>query len=120
MCIIYFIIEIGLYKGAVMKNIENNEIQTQDTNSSKDTLRAYYKDAYMRERERFNSMFGTLDYYPPYEEPKEEIDIDEILADTVPKQKYKKAKRCIATFAVLTVVFLASTAFLALKHFSII
>ena len=85
-----------------------------------ETLQAYYRDAYMRERERFNSMFGTLDYNPPYEEPICKEKAEEPQEEMVPKKKYKKAKGALASFIVLTVVFLATTLFFAAKFFEII
>lgn len=108
-----------------MKNKDYNEntlSRQQDNGFSipPDTLQSYYKDAYMKERERFNSMFGTLDYNPPYEEPICKETQQQEQEEMVSKKKYKKAKGAVAAFVVLTVVFLASTAFFAAKFFELI
>lgn len=109
-----------------MKKFED-KISENNKNSviPKETLQTYFKDAYMRERERFDSMFGVLEYNPPFEYPeyqKEEhqAEIKRIIESTVPKKKYKKNKKARTAFVILTLIFLASTLYFGAKFFELI
>ncbi len=102
-----------------MKEIDNVEAKQQPT-VSQETLQTYYKEAYMRERERFNSMFGALEYNPVYEAPiyEEESDATAVTEDVVPAKKLKKARGALAVFVILTIAFLGATAYFGLKAFN--
>lgn len=84
-------------------------------------LQTIFSDAYMRERERFNSIYGTLDNNPPFqytdymektvapvvpvEEDVDDVQAEQIAAeDTVPLKKYKKAKGWAVFFLITTAI----------------
>lgn len=105
-----------------MKEIDTIETKPQTT-VSQETLQTYYKDAYMRERERFNSMFGALDYNPVYEAPiyEEKAATETVVAEeVVPAKKLKKARGALAVFIILTIAFLGAAAYFGAKAFNLI
>lgn len=110
-----------------MKKYEDNVLEENKEGAvQKETLQTYFKDAYMRERERFNSMFGTLDYNPPFDytdyNKKEETaeTQKEILEDMVPLKKYKKSKRATVAFVILSLIFLGAAAFFGANYFGLL
>lgn len=102
--------------------LEGNYFQStenQEFTVPKDTLQNYYKDAYMRERERFNSMFGTIEFNPPYEAPvyadNDTLQNNEQVANIAPQKKLKKTKRALCVFVILTIAALGAAAYFAAK-----
>ena len=105
------------------QNFDSSEEQIQEfTGSVKtETLQAYFKDAYMKERDRYNSMFGVLDNNPPFEykvsqreEPQEIARVD--ISST---KKLKKVKRTKNVFIVLSLVLLGAVVFFAGSYFGL-
>lgn len=107
-----------------MKKYEDNSVDNNEGAVPKETLQTYFKDAYMRERERFNSMFGTLEYNPPFEYPdykkEEAIETQVVVEDEMLVKKYKKAKRTATAFVILTVIFLGAAAFFGANYFGLL
>jgi hypothetical protein len=104
-----------------MKEIDKKD--DQQPTVSQEALQTYYKEAYMRERERFNSMFGALEYNPVYEAPIYQEATPEQPVETepmVPQIKLKKARRALAVFVILTIGFLGAAAYFAAKVFELI
>lgn len=103
-------------EGNYFKSTENEEFAVPQ-----ETLQTYYKDAYMRERDRFNSMFGTIEYNPPYERPiypeTETLQKNVMQEDMVPKKKLKKSKRALSIFIVLTIIAIGAAVYFASKAY---
>lgn len=94
-----------------------------------DSLQSVFADSYMRERERFNSMYGVLENNPPFEYPQyaaktpqstaqtqQDAAAEEIPSDTVPLKKYKKVKCWLVTFILLFAVALGGIAYLVVSE----
>lgn len=103
-------------------NMEQQNL-TLDSMRPSDELQVYYNDAYMREKQRFNDMFGLIDDDTPAPEAKklfaesDQSDID--LSDYVSIKKFKRVKRTAIFFVVLTFVCSAAAALFALKYLSV-
>ncbi|NCA92435.1 hypothetical protein EOM82_04190 [bacterium] len=89
-----------------------------------DELQVYYNDAYMREKQRFNDMFGLLEEDVPapeavkkFYEADDKPNID--LSQYVPVKKYKKVKSTATLFVLLTIICAAAAAFFGLKYMGI-
>lgn len=86
-----------------------------------DTLQAYYNNAYMKERERFNSMFGVLPNNPPFENP-EYYNKNESTEEPVPQEpqvplaKYKKLKGALTAIVILGILSLGAALFFAISY----
>lgn len=86
-------------------------------------MEEYYNIAYAKERKRLNEMFGRINYgyYPDEPTTVEKIVYKEPdMKKFVPVEKYKKKKRTAGFFIFTTILFLLTTAFLALEHFGVI
>lgn len=75
-------------------------------------LQIYYNDAYMREKQRFNDIFGIIEQDEP---EKEKVYIEPSPEEYVSVKQFKKTRRVANLFAVLTVVLAAGVIVLALK-----
>lgn len=75
-------------------------------------LQIYYNDAYMRERQRFNDIFGIIEQDEP---EKEKVYIEPSPEEYVTVKKFKKVKRTANIFVVTTLVLAAAVIVLALK-----
>lgn len=71
--------------------------------SPSDDLQVYYNDAYMREKQRLNEIFGVIVEDTPTVKSEHLVEPD--LSDYVLKSDYKKLKRRLGFFVVTTVVF---------------
>ena len=79
-----------------------------------DKLQSYYSEAYVRERDRLNAMFGRLDTYPIVEEKIVTREPD--YSQYVRKEEYNKKKKCCTAMTVLFVLSLvAAIVFACLK-----
>lgn len=90
-----------------------------------DELQVYYNDAYMREKQRFNDMFGLLEDDVPAPDAVKRLSQDSSapsidMSCFVPLKKYKKAKSTATFFVVLTIICAAAAAFFALKYMNIL
>lgn len=89
-----------------------------------DELHIYYNDAYMKERERFNSIFGIIDGgedAPAIEQPvAKTVYVEPDPKDYVPMAKHKKTKRALTAFVIISVIAVAAAAVLALMKFGIL
>lgn len=97
---------------------------TLDTMRPSDELQVYYNDAYMREKQRFNDMFGFLEEDEPSPDVVKRIllenaknDVD--LSNYVPLKKFKRIKATATLFVLLTLVCAAAAAYFALKFLNI-
>ena len=84
-----------------------------------DELQIYYNDAYMREKQRFNDIFGIIEHE---EEKPQETVVAPNLDDYVPVAEYKRVKKKLkgyrfafwftfAAFIILLVFFLIKVVF---------
>lgn len=111
-----------------MKNKQENfnssveNVQTPTTSVPTEMLQDYFKDAYMKERERYNSMFGVLDNNPPFEykifkkDEQTQKTNHELLSL---KRKYKKARRAKNVFVVFSLLLLGAVIFFAGSYFGL-
>lgn len=78
--------------------------------SPSDELQIYYNDAYLREKQRFNDIFGIIEHEE--EKPKEEApSVD--LSEYVPIAEYKKVKKKLRGYRIaFWVTFVAFIALL--------
>lgn len=99
------------------------------------TLQAYYTDAYMKERERLNCMFGLVEgnhpfEYAPYtaqqestqaptEAPEQKNDAPAACCDKTAclEKKLKKTKGALAAFIVISIVAVAAAVVFAVQYF---
>lgn len=71
-----------------------------------DELQIYYNDAYMRERQRLNDIFGVIEGEPVVEK---EVVVEPDMSDFVHVSEYKKMKRRAAALGVFTAIFAIAT-----------
>lgn len=90
-----------------------------ETMRPSDELQVYYNDAYMREKQRFNDIFGLLEDDMPAPDAVKKIQLENAepvdLSQYVPLKKFKKVKSVAGVFVFLTIVCAAAAAFFALK-----
>ena len=72
-----------------------------------DELQIYYNDAYMRERQRLNDIFGVIAEEQPVVE--KEVVVEPDMSDFVHVREYKKMKRRAAALGVFTAIFAIAT-----------
>ena len=101
-------------------NINTTAFPLSDMKPSEE-LQIYYNDAYMREKQRFNDIFGIIEQ-PAEEKPQETPEPD--LNDYVHIDEFKKLKKklrgyCIAFWCVLAVAIAMIIIFLRVNVFSI-
>ncbi len=89
-----------------------------------DELQVYYNDAYMREKQRFNDMFGLLEEDVPAPDAVKKLSVENQAAKIdmsqyVPVKKYKKVKSTATIFVILTIICAAAAAFFGLKYLGI-
>ncbi|NLL55630.1 MAG: hypothetical protein GX242_00240 [Clostridiales bacterium] len=84
-----------------------------------DELQLYYNDAYMKERERFNNLFGTIEEDVLAPKQVETVYVEPSPDEFVSVSAYKKAKRSARFFATAAIVFAAAAVVFALKFFSV-
>lgn len=77
-------------------------------------LQIYYNDAYMREKERFNEIFGIIE---PKEQPKETVYIQPDMKKYVSKKSYKRA---VGFWAFAAICASAGVAVCLLKIFGVL
>lgn len=110
---------------------QNFQVNTEERNVTLDTMRpsdelqVYYNDAYMREKQRFNDMFGLLEDDVPAPDAVKRICIENAqnqidLSEYVPLKKFKRVKSTATFFVLTTIVLAAATAYFVLKFFSIL
>lgn len=101
-----------------------NQPENIQPNAPGNELHVYYNDAYMKERERFNSIFGIVDSTedsPDIEQPvKETVYVEPSADEYVPIKKYKKVKGALAAFVIIAIIGVAAAAVFALNFFGII
>ncbi len=100
------------------KKNEAPVVNTQPTNTEMkpaDELQVYYNDAYMREKQRLNSIFGVIEEDQPVIQTERIIEPD--MDEYVPIAKYKKVKRKAGWLTFFTIVFAVATVALAVIHF---
>lgn len=89
-----------------------------------DELQVYYNDAYMREKQRFNDIFGLLDEDMPAPDAAKKIILEnakaEDMSQFVPLKRYKKLKSTATVFVLLTIICAGAAAYFALKFLNII
>jgi len=90
-----------------------------------DELQVYYNDAYMREKQRFNDMFGLLEEDVPAPDAVNKLYVENSspsidMSQYVPVKKYKKVKSTATVFVLLTLICAAAAAYFALKISGII
>jgi len=84
-----------------------------------DELQLYYNDAYMKERERFNNIFGVIDDDALAPNQVETVYVEPSSDKYVTMKQFKGAKRKIGFFVFTTLVFVAATVILVLKSLAI-
>ncbi len=72
-----------------------------------DELQIYYNDAYMRERQRLNDIFGVIEEEQPVVE--KEVVVEPDMSDFVHVGEYKKMKRRATALGVFTAIFAIAT-----------
>lgn len=82
-----------------------------------DELQIYYNEAYMKEKKRFNDIFGIIEQE---EQEKEKVYIPPSPDEYVTMKKYKRAQNVATAFIALTIVLAAATTVLILKFLNII
>jgi hypothetical protein len=85
-----------------------------------DELQLYYNDAYMKERERFNNIFGVIDEDALAPNKVETVYIEPSPDKFVTMAKFKKAKKKINFFVITTLIFAGISVFYILKTQGII
>ena len=80
--------------------------------SPSDELQIYYNDAYLKEKQRFNDIFGIIETEKPVAE---KVYVEPSLEEYVEKKKFKKVKRIATLFIVLTIALAVVVALFALK-----
>lgn len=103
---------------------QQNTNVTLDTMRPSDELQVYYNDAYMREKQRFNDMFGMLEDDSPAPDAAKrlfaESNQDNIdLSEYVTLKKFKRVRSTATIFVLVSLVLAAATAFFALKFLNI-
>lgn len=96
-----------------------------DTMRPSDELQVYYNDAYMREKQRFNDMFGFLEEDVPAPDAVKRICIENAqkemdMSAYISLKKHKKVKSTATVFVLLTLVCAAAAAYFALKFLNIL
>ncbi len=84
-----------------------------------DELQSYYNDAYMKERERFNNLFGVIEEDALAPSKVETVYVEPSPEKYVTVEDYKKTKRLSGFFIFTTVIFAAAAIVLALKFFQV-
>lgn len=79
-----------------------------------DELQIYYNDAYMREKQRLNNIFGVIEEDKPVVET---VEVEPDMSDYVHIGKYKKMKRRAGALGFFMVVFAIAAVALAVIHF---
>lgn len=82
-----------------------------------DELQVYYNEAYLREKKRFNDIFGIIEQE---EQEKEKVYIPPSPDEYVTMKKYKRLQNVATAFIALTILFAAAAVVLGLKFFNII
>lgn len=75
-------------------------------------LQIYYNEAYMREKQRFNEIFGIIEQNEPEQE---KIYIEPSPAEYVKMERYRKKRNKANFFLVTTVIFAVAAIALLLK-----
>lgn len=84
-----------------------------------DELQLYYNDAYMKERERFNNIFGVIDEDALAPNQVETVYVEPSPEKYVTVEEFKKSKGKARFWVITTLIFAAATIVLALKTFGI-
>lgn len=84
-----------------------------------DELQIYYNDAYMKERERFNNIFGVIDNDALAQNQVETVYIEPSPEEYVTMKQYKKTKKSLGIFIVSTILFAGAAVFFLLKTLSV-
>lgn len=84
-----------------------------------DDLQLYYNDAYMKERERFNNIFGVIEEDALAPKQVETVYVEPSPDKFVSMKQYKKAKSTTGFFVFTTIALAAATIFFALKYFNV-
>ena len=96
---------------------ENKPVVEERKNIDETELQSYYNDAYIKERERLNAMFGRVDTYPVVQKEVVYKEKEPDYSKYVTMDKYKKESRAVGWLAFFfTVAALAAIA-LAVIHF---
>lgn len=80
-----------------------------------DELQLYYNDAYMKERERFNNIFGIIEEDALAPKQVETVYVEPSPDKFVTMQEFKKAKKKASFLLFTTIVFALATVALVLK-----
>ncbi len=75
-------------------------------------LQIYYNEAYMREKQRFNDIFGIIEQEEP---EKEKVYVQPSPDEYVTMKQYRRSKRTTSVFVFLTLCLAAAVAVLVLK-----
>lgn len=84
--------------------------------SPSDELQIYYNEAYLKEKKRFNDIFGIIEHE---EVEKEKVYIPPSPDEYVTVKKYKRAQNVATAFISLSIILAAAVAILALKLFGV-
>ncbi len=82
-----------------------------------DELQVYYNEAYLKEKKRFNDIFGIIE---PEEQEKEKVYIPPSPDEYVTMKKFKRMQNVATTFIALTIIFAAAAVILGLKFLNVI
>ncbi len=84
-----------------------------------DELQLYYNDAYMKERERFNNIFGVIEEDALAPKQVETVYVEPSPDKYITVEQFKKAKKGKGLFVFTTIILAAATIFFALKYFNV-
>ena len=82
-----------------------------------DELQVYYNEAYMREKKRFNDIFGIIEQE---EQEKEKVYIPPSPEEYVTVKRYKRLLNVATAFISLSIILGAATVVLLLKFLNVI
>lgn len=75
-------------------------------------LQIYYNEAYMKEKQRFNDIFGIIEQEEP---EKEKVYVQPSPDEYVTVKQYRRSKRTASVFVFLTLCLAAAVAVLVMK-----
>lgn len=100
--------------------MKENMAQDQKTPlAPSDELQLFYNDAYMKERERFNNIFGVIEEDALAPKQVETVYVEPSPDKYITVERYKKIKGGTAFFIFTTIIFAAAAIFFGLKYFNI-